>query len=223
MKGKKQKSELVWPVSDILSWKAQGVTLSEWRCYLAHDRPNLSRAVMYRTLDTYLARVEQPQSFVEVGFGSCIDFKDHFRRLHDEGQITYTGFDITEHFISHAREEHPSYDFRLGGFRDLGEIYDVAFTRHTFQHLNPVLFESSLRALLHAARVLAIITWRMTPSQEHIHWNPKAELKPEGNWVNAYDRETVLGIIRDEGFSYDIWDCKVGPDRDTIYTLMRDG
>lgn len=218
MGNQQQEPGLVWSVPDILSWKALGVTLGEWRRYLGHDHANPSRGVMYDILDTYLARVGRPQSFVEVGFGSCIDFMDHLRYLHDEGQIVYVGFDITEHFVGYARAEYPGYDFRLGGFRDLGEVYDISFTRHTLQHLNPGLLESSLRALLRAARALTIITWRMTPGREHIVWKPRSKEMPEGNWVNAYDKEAILGIIRDEGFHCKTQSCE---SRETIYILER--
>jgi len=142
--------------------------------------------------------------------------------LHDVSRIVYTGYDITEHFVRYARAEYPGYDFRLGGFRDLDGLYDVSFTRHTLQHLNPALLEPSLRALLRAARALAIITWRTTPGREHLVWKSKSKLRPEGGWVNTYDKKAVLGIVQDEGFHCEIRDCTSSGERDTIYVLERE-
>ncbi|MHC4745673.1 MAG: class I SAM-dependent methyltransferase [Planctomycetota bacterium] len=129
------------------------ITKDKWRNFLSHDFENASRRNAFEILEKYLENADMvcPLDFVEVGFGQGRDFINFAKRLHDEGKIKYVGYDITQQFVEYARQEFPGYNFHHGGFSDLErDSFDISYTRHTFEHLSPDLYEPCLRSLLDA-------------------------------------------------------------------------
>lgn len=196
------------------------VSRDNWKRYLVHDRDNPSRQGASVIFSKFLEKASLPQSFAEIGFGPCDDFDLFLRQLHDENKILYTGYDVTEQFVSYAQAEYPGYDFRPGGFRDLQGTFDITYTRHTLMHLNPGLCDPCLRAMLQATKHLAVVSWRLTPSSGTIRWNPDTGTR--GAWVNRYDRDKVLSLIDECGFYCEMHEFG-NRLSDTIYELRRTG
>ncbi|MHC4616154.1 MAG: glycosyltransferase [Planctomycetota bacterium] len=198
------------------------ITRDKWRNFLSHDFENSSRRNAFDILEKYLENPDMvcPLDFVEVGFGQGHDFINFAKRLHDEGKIKYVGYDITEQFVEYARGEFPGYNFHHGGFSDLKRgSFDISYTRHTFEHLSPDLYEPCLRSLLDATRNLCIITWFKPPAhKERFLWSESDGFEHKGAYVNAYARNKIFEVIDSAGFDHEI--CK--PDsNDEIYILKR--
>jgi len=208
-----------------LTW-AVPMTRRQWRDYLKHDETSVSRLGVYEILQEHLDMCEPgpPLSFAEVGFGTCYDFAKCFRALHDRGEILYTGYDVTAQFARYARGEYPGYDFRQGDFLDLGERqYGITYTRHTFLHLDPGLWQGRLRALLDATRYLCIVCWRMSPGEtESLHWS--ADTGYCGAWTNRYSKHDVARIVEEAGFDCEIVEFGQGKNLgvvETVYVMTR--
>ncbi|MHC4572551.1 MAG: glycosyltransferase [Planctomycetota bacterium] len=204
-----------------LPW-ARPITKDKWRSFLSHDFTNVSRETISQVLREYLGRTERPfpLDFVEVGFGQCYDFIKFAKRFHDEGKINYVGYDITEQFVKYAREEYPGYSFRHGGFLSLEtDSFYISYTRHTFEHLSPDLYEACLRKMLKATRDLCIITWFKPPSaKESFRWSESDGFEHTGAYVNTYAKRKILAIAERAGFHVEILE----PDsNDEIYLLKR--
>lgn len=175
-------------------------TYQQWKQFHRHDESVISRAAAYEILSGYLqGRADDwPLGFVEVGFGSAIDFERCFKQWQKDGAISYVGYEVMPQFVRFARKRHRGCDFREGGFLDLDPLaYDVAYTRHTLQHVNPDLYEPCLRALLGATRGLCVISWRMPPAEGHIasDWR---------SWQVTPNRERTDALIREAGFDIEV-------------------
>ena len=208
-----------------LTW-AVPMTRRQWRDYLKHDETSVSRLGVYEILQEHLDMCEPgpPLSFAEVGFGTCYDFAKCFRALHDRGEILYTGYDVTAQFARYAQAEYPDYNFRQGDFLDLGERqYGITYTRHTFLHLDPGLWQGRLRALLDATRYLCIVCWRMSPGEtESLHWS--ADTGYCGAWTNRYSKHDVARIVEEAGFDCEIVEFGQGKNLgvvETVYVMTR--
>jgi len=143
------------------------------------------------------------------------------RYLHDGGYIAYTGIDIVETFVTHAKELFPNYDFHVGGFTDLQTSgFDIAFTRHTFEHLAPELYPKCLRAFLRTTRQLAIISWFLAP-QGLGNYTFREE---DSIWFNVHSSEETQRIIAEEGFDIEVQDMSFGDEQKwghKLYLLHR--
>ena len=206
---------------DLITYRE--MTRQDWRNRLLHSHSHPSRKGGYRLIEAYLTAQAEAQRFIEVGFGTCFDFRQRFQSWHDEGLIDYTGYDCDEGQAGHAIAEYPDYDFRHGTFLDMEEC-DISFTRYTFMHVAPHLMQPHLRAMLRATRGLAVVEWRLTPSNAHAHFNPPAHETPLGAWANAYDVGVVDGIVKEHGFDIEKHEFGQGEMRgksDTIYVMRK--
>lgn len=192
------------PMPDEYSREAweEAKTYNEWKAWHRHDEDAPSRAAAYEILSQYLGERKEdwPLDFVEVGFGSAIDFERCFKRWQKDRAINYVGYEITPQFAKFARRRHRGCDFREGGFTDVeAGAYDISYTKHTLQHVSPDVYEACLLGLLRAARGLCLISWRMPPADGHISYSHSP-----GIWQNTWNRAKTDALIRNEGFDIEV-------------------
>lgn len=190
------------PAPDIYSREAweEPKSYNEWKAWHRHDEDAPSRAAAYEILGGYLGerKDDWPLDFVEIGFGSAIDFENCFKAWQKDGAIRYVGYEIMPQFAKYARRRHRKCDFREGGFTDLeAGAFDISYTKHTLQHVSPDVYEDCLRGLLRAARGLCLISWRMPPAEGHLAWSAKT-------WQNTWNLELTHRVIEGEGFDIQI-------------------
>ena len=171
-------------------------TYRDWKQFHRHDKDAPSRVAAYEILGGYLGerKDDWPLDFVEVGFGSAVDFEQCFKAWQKDGAIRYVGYEIMPRFAKYARRRHRGCDFREGGFTDLeAGAFDISYTKHTLQHISPDVYEDCLRRLLRAARGLCLISWRMPPADGHIAYDSRT-------WQNTWNRDRTMAVIGEEGF-----------------------
>jgi len=188
--------------SSAAAWE-KPISIEEWRDFLKFSFDNGTREPVYKYINEYVKdRIDV--SFLEIGFGQCRDFLQCFQKLHDRGFIEYVGADITSQFVSYAEREYPKYVFRQGGFAN-ADSFDIIFTANTLEHQHPDEYGKALRNMLDAARELCIIIWFQAPRQNgYMHWESNDGFGGVGAWVNRYDKNEIVRIINDRGFSLDI-------------------
>jgi len=180
---------------------------------------NGARDVAFDIIKDYLKKFKQlPVQFVEVGFGQTYDFEKFAKELHDCKKIIYTGYDITEQFVNFARSKYPGYTFNIGGFLDLEKnSFDISYTRHVLEHLDPNIYEVCLRSLLNATRKVCIVSWFSEPSEEKFNWEQSCGFGGVGAYGNIYSKELTYRVIEESGFV-----CIVSrADAGVIYTMER--
>jgi hypothetical protein len=193
-------------------------TYQDWKKFHRHDESIESRSVAYEILSGFLQSHANhwPLDFVEVGFGSAIDFERYFKQWQKDGAINYIGYEVMPQFARFARYRHKGCDFREGGFLDLDLLaYDIAYTRHTLQHIAPDLYEPCLRALLASTRGLCLISWRMPPKGDG------CIRCDERSWQVAPNEQKTLSLIKQAGFGIEIRQFTSGDTNESIYILRR--
>jgi hypothetical protein len=215
------------PVPDVYSREAwdEPKTYKEWKTWHRHDEDAPSRAAAYEILGGYLGerKADWPLDFVEVGFGSAVDFERCFKAWQKDGAIRYVGYDITPQFAKYARRRHRGCDFREGGFTDLkAGAFDVSYTKHTLQHVSPDVYEDCLRGLLRATKWFCLISWRMPPGGGHIAYSANP-----GIWQNTWNKAMTDELIREEGFDIQVHEFSVEEfgqeyaDGNSLYIMRR--
>lgn len=194
---------------------AEANTPEKWRKFMFHDWMNPSRFLAFYIIADHTWANEDKVSLAEIGFGDLFDFRVFFKLMDDKGKIKYTGYEIMPHFVRYASDEYWDYEFRRGGFMDLEpESYDIIYTRHTLEHIHPMLWRKCLARMLKATRQMCVLTWYMPPTNTRLmakNWTGKG-------WHNRYYRVDVFKVIEGLGFQVAVWDVNSG---DEIWCITR--
>jgi len=191
-------SESLWARTD---------TPSKWHRFMFHDWANPSRYLAFYLVSDHYWKKERKYRFAEIGFGDAWDFRFGWKQMHDKGYIDYTGYEITANFALYAAVEFPNYNFQQGGFLDLErDAYDITYTRHTFEHIEPMLWRKCLARLLRATKELCIITWYMPPGHGKAMRKNWKDWGDYGSWQNRYHRPDVLKVIDGLGWCPTFWE-----------------
>ena len=188
----------------------------KWKRFMSHDWANPSRYLAYHLIADFVCGWADKVSVAEIGFGDGYDFRWFFQPFHDMGKIKYIGYEIMLPFVENAMAEYDKHGhlFRQGGFMGLEPMnYDLIFTRHTLEHIHPMLWRRCLVKMLRAAKECCVITWYLPPRDKRIdNWI--------GNgWRNTYRYRDVQVIIEKMGFSLELWQLDSG---DHVYRADRE-
>jgi hypothetical protein len=191
------------------------ITQKQWNHFLKHDFNSKTRESAAIIIEDWINRHADlgPFSLLEVGFGQCFDFRRYFLPMLNQKTLgQYAGYDITEQFVGFARRAFASIFrccFHVGGFLDLKGVFDISYTRHTFEHQAPEFWKDCLRGFLNAAKHLAVISWFIRPREvEKLEWlEAQGFMNNEvGAYVNKLSKKKVLAIIAECGFRVQIVD-----------------
>jgi hypothetical protein len=156
-----------------------------------------------------LNAAQWPGSFqvLEIGFGSCLDFKN----VQDAGlldRVAYTGADVTAKFCEYARETYPRMDVvEIGGtwlpFAD--KAFDCVMLRHVLEH--QAHYRDLMREVCRVARSEIFITFFIPLSV-----NKNDELDWDGQWHhNRYSARRFLRFMSEQGFACWVANVFAGP------------
>lgn len=127
----------------------------------------------------------------EGGCATAVDLPLHVKRGTD-----YIGLDITEKFISEARELYIGYDLRVGTVMDipLGDGFvDTAYVKAVLEHLHPLEWVLAVRELWRIARRQVILAL--------FHWDPDRRKAPILERMAADDSDRSMNVGNVQAFN----------------------
>lgn len=129
---------------------------------------------------------------LDIGCASCIMYP----LLKNKG-IDYTGMDITEKFLEHARKLHPELKTCKGSILDIPfppQSFDTVFCKSLMLHLNPKDMPLAISEMMRIASRYAIIGFRRTPEK---NLSQLVRYKDKGGcFYVTYRREDVEKTIK---------------------------
>jgi len=131
-------------------------------------------------------------STLDIGCASCI----MYQLLKSKG-IDYTGLDITEKFLEHARKLYPEVDTRQGSILNIPfptRSFDTVFCKSLMMHLNPKDMPKAIAEMMRVASRYAIIGFRRAPGNTYLK---QIRYKDQGGcFYVTYLREDVEKAIK---------------------------
>lgn len=127
-------------------------------------------------------------SVLDVGCATCVPYP-YFK----ERCIEYTGLDITEKFISHAKLLYPEINVCLGNIVDgiyPDDSFDTVICINTFVNFNPEERHEIIKQLIRISRKQVLIVFEKEP------WSKPMQIK-KGEFFytvryNKYDLEKII-------------------------------
>lgn len=131
------------------------------------------------------------QSALDVGCATCIDYP-----LFKTAGIKYTGVDITEKFIEHAKKLHPGVDAKYGDafklpFQD--SSYDSVYCKDLLEHLPPDEYKKVITEMRRVTKKLLMIAFYIPPKDKPTHYDFVAS---SGYYQNQYNKKEILDFLK---------------------------
>jgi len=130
-------------------------------------------------------------SALDVACDSCVDYP-----LFKKAGMSYTGIDITEHFIKRAKELYPGIDARVGTAYNLeftDGSYDSVYCKDLLEHLPPYGYEAVLREMWRVMRKLMMISFYLPTNNLPTKYN----LTVSGHYEQSYNEREIVDFIGD--------------------------
>jgi len=128
---------------------------------------------------------------LEIGCASCIAYP-HFKKR----GLKYTGFDITKHFLEHAKKLYPEIDVDHGTALDLpfeDASLDIVFCKDLLEHLQPDDVETVVNEMWRVSKKQIMISFFIPPSnQEKIKLVKRAGSE---FYQNQYSKSRIAKVI----------------------------
>ena len=130
-------------------------------------------------------------SALDIGCDSCVDYP-----LFKRAGMSYTGIDITEHFIERAKELYPGIDARVGTAYNLqfpDVSYDSVYCKDLLEHLPPDGYKKVLREMWRVTRKLMMISFYLPTKDSPTEYH----LTASGYYSQSYNEREIVGFIMD--------------------------